>query len=87
LIGAFVNANPVNFHAADGSGYDFLAEQVIRLDPINPQIAARLCRALARWRRYDEERQAKMRAALQRILDNEASPDVYEIASRSLESA
>ena len=87
LIGAFVNANPVNFHAADGSGYDFLAEQVIRLDPINPQIAARLCRALARWRRYDEGRQAKMRAALQRILDNEASPDVYEVASRSLESA
>ncbi len=86
LIGAFVNGNPLRFHAADGSGYDFLAEQVIRLDAINPQIAARLCRALARWRRYDETRQAKMRAALQRILDNEASPDVYEIAAKSLEA-
>ncbi|RMG38006.1 MAG: aminopeptidase N [Gammaproteobacteria bacterium] len=87
LIGAFVNANPVNFHAADGSGYDFLAEQVIRLDPINPQIAARLCRPLARWQRYDQGRQQKMRAALQRILENEASPDVYEVVAKSLEAA
>ena len=86
LIGAFVNGNPVHFHAADGSGYDFLAEQVLRLDPINPQIAARLLRALSRWRRYDANRQDLMRAALRRVLDNEASKDVYEIAARSLEA-
>ena len=51
LVGSFANANPVRFHAADGSGYAFLREQVLALDPANPQIAARLLRAISRWRR------------------------------------
>ncbi len=85
LIGAFVNANPLHFHAADGSGYRFLAEQVLALDPLNPQVAARLLRALARWRRYDEARQEGMRAALRQVLEHEVSKDVYEVAARSLE--
>ena len=85
LIGAFVNANPLHFHAADGSGYRFLADQVLALDPANPQIAARLLRAMARWRRFDEGRQALMREQLERVLQSKASKDVYEVAAKSLE--
>lgn len=85
LIGAFAMRNPVVFHGADGEGYDFLADFIIRLDALNPQVAARLLTPLTQWRRYDEQRQARMRAALQRILDNgECSKDVYEVASKSL---
>lgn len=86
LIGAFATANPVHFHAADGAGYRFLADQVLALDPINPQVAARLVKSLSRWKRFDEPRQQAMRAALKRIADTRGlSRDVYEIASRSLD--
>ena len=85
LIGSFANANPLRFHAADGSGYEFLQEQVLALDPANPQIAARLLRVLSRWKRYDEERQAKMRAVLESVLAAKVSKDVYEIAAKSLD--
>ena len=85
VIGAFATANPVRFHAADGGGYDFLAANVLALDPLNPQVAARLLRAMARWRRYDAGRQAHMRAAFERILAAQVSRDVYEIASKSIE--
>ncbi|MCP5305936.1 MAG: aminopeptidase N C-terminal domain-containing protein [Chromatiaceae bacterium] len=84
LIGSFTGANPVRFHAADGSGYEFLGEQVLALDSANPQIAARLLRAMARWQRYDEARQARMRAVLERIVAARVSKDVYEIATKSL---
>ena len=84
LIGSFANANPVRFHAADGGGYAFLQEQVLALDPANPQIAARLLRALSRWRRYDAGRQAQMRAALEAVMAAKVSKDVYEIAAKSL---
>jgi len=85
LISAFCAANPYRFHAPDGSGYRFLADRVLQLDPINPQVAARLATQLGRWRRYDEGRQTLMRAELSRILaaDN-LSPDVFEIASKAL---
>ncbi|MBN9527436.1 MAG: aminopeptidase N [Alphaproteobacteria bacterium] len=85
LIGAFANANQLRFHSADGSGYRFLAEQVIALDQTNPQIAARLLTPLGPWKRHDAGRQAAMKAALETILAQpKLSPDVYEIASRSL---
>lgn len=85
LIGRFCAINIVHFHAADGSGYEFLTEQVLALDSMNPQIAARLVQNLSRWRRYDEKRQALMKQQLERILTKKnLSKDVYEIASRSL---
>jgi aminopeptidase N len=85
LIGSFTAANPLRYHAADGAGYDFHAARTIELDPINPQTAARLLAPLGRWRRFDPSRQAKMKAALQRILAvPKLSRDVYEIASKSL---
>jgi len=86
LIGAFAQGNPTAFHKKDGSGYAFLADQIIELDGLNPQVAARMVRPLSRWRRFDEERQAIMQSALRRILDHEGiSRDVYELVSKSLD--
>ncbi|RMH86685.1 aminopeptidase N [Pseudomonas sp. AOB-7] len=85
LIGAFANQNLINFHRADGAGYRFLADQVIALNALNPQIASRLLAPLTRWRKYGAARQAQMQAELQRILaSGELSSDVYEVVSKSL---
>ncbi len=85
VIGAFASGNPVRFHAADGGGYVFLADQVLRLDAINPQVAARMAGALSRWRRYDGGRRELMRGQLQRILAAVSlSRDVYEVVGKSL---
>ncbi|MBV2121087.1 MAG: aminopeptidase N [Candidatus Thiodiazotropha sp. (ex Ctena orbiculata)] len=85
LIGAFCSTNLFAFHAADGSGYEFLTDQVITLDSLNPQIAARLLRIMSRWRRYDEPRQHLMRKAFERVLAQaDISKDVFEIASKSV---
>lgn len=85
LIGAFAGQNLVNFHAADGSGYRFLADLVIELNALNPQIASRQLAPLTRWRKYDDARQALMKGELERILASGAlSSDVYEVVSKSL---
>lgn len=85
LYAAFAMNNPVSFHAADGSGYTFLTDAIIELNAINPQIAARLLTPLREWKRYTADRQAHMKASLERILATEnLSPDVFEIASKSL---
>lgn len=85
LIGAFAGQNLVNFHAADGSGYRFLANLVIELNALNPQIASRQLAPLTRWRKYDDARQALMKGELERILaSGELSSDVYEVVSKSL---
>ncbi len=85
LIGVFASANPLRFHAASGEGYRFLADQILQLDPINPQVAARMLTPLGRWRKFDEKRRHLMKAELERILaSGNLSRDVYEIASKSL---
>jgi aminopeptidase N len=85
LIGAFSQANPVHFHAQTGEGYRFLADQVLALNTLNPQIASRMVTGFAQWRRYDQHRQNLMKQQLQRIIATQPlSPDVYEIASKSL---
>jgi aminopeptidase N len=85
LIGAFCHANPVHFHAADGSGYRFAADQVVAIDPANPQVAARLLGAFSRWRRFDVARQGLMRTELERVLGSQGlSKDCYEVASKTL---
>ena len=85
LIGAFSQANPLHFHAANGQGYQFLGSQIIALNTLNPQVASRMLSALTSWRRYDAGRQALMKAQLERIISAEAvSSDVYEVASKSL---
>jgi aminopeptidase N len=85
LIRAFVAANHVRFHAADGGGYEFAADQTIAIDKLNPQVAARVARAFDRWRKFDAGRQAHARAALERIRDAEGlSRDVGEIVGKAL---
>jgi len=85
LIRAF-SANHVRFHAADGAGYAFLADRVIELNALNPQVAARMARGFDRWRKFDAARQAKARAALERIRDAEGlSRDVAEIVGKALD--
>ena len=85
LIRAFA-ANHVRFHAADGSGYAFLADQVIALDALNPQVAARMARGFDRWKKFNEERKAFSRKALERIRDHQGlSRDVAEIVTKALE--
>ncbi len=86
LLGAFGAANPTCFHRADGAGYAFMADRILELDAINPQVAARLVGPLGRWRRFDPARQTLMRDALSRIADCEdLSRDVYELVAKSLE--
>ena len=85
LVGAFAGQNLINFHAADGSGYRFLADLVIQLNAFNPQIASRQLAPLTRWRKYDSARQALMKAELERIRNSgELSSDVFEVVSKSL---
>jgi aminopeptidase N len=86
LIGAFVNNNPVAFHAQDGSGYQFLVEILTELNQKNPQVSARLIDPLIRFKRYDEKRQLQMRKALETLLKIEnLSKDLYEKISKALE--
>ncbi len=87
LIGAFSIRNPLRFHAADGSGYRFLRDQVQTLDAFNAQIAARLLRSLARWQRYDTTRQTQIQAVLRDLMAGDLSNDVYEVAAKALQSA
>ncbi|WP_030539033.1 aminopeptidase N [Sphingobium sp. DC-2] len=85
LYGAFAG-NQWAFHHRSGKGYRMVADCIIALDKINPQTAARLVPPLGRWRRFDEERAAMMRAELQRILSQPGlSRDVTEQASKSLD--
>ena len=85
LIAAFATGNQVRFHTADGGGYALLADAVLTVEALNPQLAARLLVPLGRWRRQDPGRQTLMKAALERILAVEGlSPNVYEIASKSI---
>jgi aminopeptidase N len=85
LLGAY--ASSPAFHAADGSGYAFLAGCVARLDGVNPTVAARIVAAFARYRSYDPARQALMRAQLAGLAASaggKLSENVGEIVARSL---
>ena len=84
LVNTFAAANPNAFHAKDGSGYAFIADQTIALDKKNPQVAARLAGSFNTWRRHDGARQALMKEQLERIAANAKSKDTKEIVGRSL---
>lgn len=84
LIRAF-GANLARFNAADGSGYAFIADQVIVLHDRNPQVASRLARCFDRWKKFDTDRQAHARQALERVRDHAGlSRDVLEVVTRAL---
>lgn len=85
VVGAFCQANLLNFHASDGSGYEFLAEQVLAVDARNPQMASRLLNPLVKWQMQPESQQSMMLQALKQIADHDdLSPDVYEVVHKAL---
>jgi len=84
VLGSFCSANPVHFHHASGSGYQFIADQLMALDARNPQIAARLGISLTRYAHYQPERQKLMCEALQRLARVELSRDLREVVSKGL---
>ena len=84
LIFSFCSANPSQFHAADGSGYAYWVEQVLALDALNPQVAARLARGLERWRRFTPAVRERMHAALEQVANAARSRDVREVVGKAL---
>ena len=85
LIGSFANANQLRFHEAKGAGYRFVADKVLELDGLNPQVAARMLGAFKSWRQMEPKRRKLMQAELKRIAGTEGlSRDVFEIASKTL---
>ena len=79
LIGAFSQSNPRNFHAEDGSGYEFLTDMLLELDQLNPQIAARLATPYTRWQRLNAERQSLIKQQLERLSRLNLSRDLQEL--------
>ena len=87
LIGAFCQLNPLHFHAKDGSGYAFLADMLVELNTVNPQVASRMIDPLLKLKRFDGERQEKMRAQLMRLSELEGlSNDLFEKITKALTS-
>ena len=85
VIGTFAGQSLINFHALDGSGYKLLADKIILLNSLNPQIASRLIAPLSKWRRYVDSQSQQMKQQLQRIMAQEdLSKDVFEVVSKSL---
>ena len=86
LLGAFAMQNQINFHRENGKGYEFISDQIIELDRLNPQIAARLATCFNRRKKYDDKRNALMKKELEKISQSETiSKNLYEVVSRSLE--
>ena len=86
VIGAFTQLNPRHFHAIDGCGYAFLTEMLLKLDAINPQIAARLATPFTRWQRLDAPRQALMQEQLTILAGKTLSRDLTEVVEKSRQS-
>lgn len=88
VLYGFATQNFAQFHAANGEGYAVLAEAVIALDAINPQVAARMVVPLTRFARLQGARQSLMREHLERVLKRpEVSPNVAELGNKALEAA
>ncbi|MEJ2765567.1 aminopeptidase N [Photobacterium sp. MCCC 1A19761] len=86
LVASFCANNPVRFHAKDGSGYQFLTEILTALNTSNPQVASRLIEPFLKYRQYDAQRQALMRAELEKLagLENLAK-DLFEKVQKALD--
>jgi aminopeptidase N len=88
LLRNFSQSNPLRFHVSDGSAYRFIGDQIAQLDPLNPQVAARLAGAFSDWRRYMPDCRREMETVLHDLLNNmKLSNDVYEIISKTLSNA
>lgn len=87
LIGAFAFSNPTGFNRLDGQGYAFLAEQILAIDPKNPQLAARLLTSMRSWRSLEARRAESAQAALSTISKApNLSADVSDIVERMLKA-
>jgi aminopeptidase N len=87
LIFSYCSANPAGFHRADAAGYVYWSEQVLALDAINPQVAARLARAMDRWSRLAEPYRSAAKVAIERVAAKaDLSNDVREVIGRALSS-
>ena len=85
LIGAFAQANHTQFNRLDGAGYDFVADIVLKLDPKNPQVAARIMGAFRSWRALEARRRERAEATLRRVAaTSNLSPDLHDIVARTL---
>ena len=84
LIGGFAMGSPDHYHAHDGRGYAFLADNILQIDKRNPQVAARLLGIFGTANMLDGHRQDLIRAQLERILAQNISANVTEIATKSL---
>ena len=85
LIFTFCNGNPAGFHRTDGAGYTFWREQLLAIDAFNPQVAARLARALDRWKKLAEPYRSAAQGELQKVAAHPAlSKDVREIVEKAL---
>ena len=85
VLGGFCMRNPAQFHREDGAGYQFLAELILQLDKLNPQVASRMLTPLTRWKGFNESTRQQMRSALESIQKGDKlSPDVFEVVSKSL---
>ena len=88
LIFSYCSANPAGFHRADAAGYVYWSEQVLALDAINPQVAARLARAMDRWSRLAEPYRSAAHVAIERVAAKaDLSNDVREVIGRALSVA
>jgi aminopeptidase N len=85
LIGSFCLGNPGGFHRVDAAGYAFWADRILEIDPLNPQLASRIARALDRWTQLAEPYRSAARAAIARVAASaRLSTDTTEIVSRAL---
>ena len=84
VLGAFMSGNPVRFYAADGSGFEFIADCLIDIDKRNSQLAARMALPLTRMGAYSDLRQQQMRRALERIHGAAQSTDLGEVIEKAL---
>jgi len=85
LIGSFASNNILHFHQVSGKGYEFLADQVLVLNKLNPQVASRMVSIFNTWKKFDKPRRELMQQQLTRIHQSDGlSPDVFEIVDKAL---
>lgn len=87
LIGGYALQNPYAFHLSDGSGYQFIADRVLELDKINPQVAARIASSFTIWQKLEPNLRSLMQKQLERLyMREDLSKDVFELVNKSLVS-
>ena len=85
LLGSFAFYNTVGLHQVNGEGYRFFVDQLMTIDEVNPQVAARIVTPLLSWKKFDRQRQEYIQFHLTRLLDRpNVSPDLFEKISKSL---